>query len=226
MQFIVKASVYQDHFEQIIVNDLVFDSANSNFGHRDLMECSVSCLAKEDCVAFYRSSDGACYIIMKSDRIFPEKPYARKLQFWFRIYKFDKKCSSKKFPEHRGRSRYYLQLKLKNWNEAKEDCENKHSKLAELSTLAEQLFVARFSRKIAKPTDYPHVGLIQLPGSKTPKHGWVWYLSRERLAGLWDKQQPSGNIYENRGALSVATGYMHNILQNKDEKSVCECMLI
>lgn len=217
-------------FQPIRVDDMDILKFSENIGQLDLMSCFMECVRKEeDCLAVYRSLSGECLIVKSTGTVLPEKVDAPSSQLWLRPSTINQNCSDAEFPISRGRSRYRLQATIKNWMQAKSDCESISSKLLELCSSDERAFIARVIKENPKATDYVHVGLKQRPGSVEPDQGWEWYWSKEAMSHDWDVsfRQPNNDGEQNVGAIRKQSGFLHDIgLSTHFVTSICECMLI
>lgn len=193
-------------------------------GKYNLHTCFVECSAKGDaCMGLHQSSDGVCRLVSFSNR-WPKKSRAPPIQFWMPISKA--KCSAADFSIVSGRSKYLYQRTPHTWIGAMFACEARNSKLAELTTKEEVLFISQEIRKVLGADDIVHVGLKQKPGSEEPRGGWIWYSSGKPFNGKWQRGNP--NNYANTehwGIMRTKLSEFEDVSVDSQRHYICECNL-
>lgn len=193
-------------------------------GKHNLHTCFVECSAKGDaCIGLHQSSDGVCRLVSFSHR-WQKKSLAPPMQFWMPISK--SKCSAADFSIVSGRSTYLYQRTPQTWIGAMFACEARNSKLAELTTTEEALFISQEIRKVLGKDGIVHVGLKQKPGSEEPRGGWIWYSSEKPFSGTWVKHNP--NNYANTehwGIMRTKSSAFEDVSVDSQRHYICECNL-
>lgn len=211
-------------FDRILTDDMPDESPSScpTICSEAFIQCHVPPCK---CIAIASPTPASCRLVTK--RSWSEKA-GPMVELFVRRDALSPTCNASSFPDQRGRSRYYFGLSKKTWSEAATHCVSLGGKLAQISSLAELVFIQSIIAKHGLPTVQIIVGLYQRPGSPEPAGGWEWHLSKDAFE-VWGTDAPSNtNNKEHFGTMVSAGGKwtFNDIPGSMAFHYVCECFVL
>lgn len=231
--FLVAFPVQGDVFKAIQVEDLDIPSTGQLVGKMDRLSCGTRCQTNSsNCLAFLITPEDNCYLhILNAEADRWREKNASSCLMWARQNMLDPSCTADNFPFQRGRSRYrFVDLPM-DWTRAGAHCVSIGSKLLQLSSESERVFVANFLKMLSlNQSSYIATGLHKKAVTFGIGDQWKWHQSTDELDEslkdiFWEQNEPNMLMENDQVAfMGVSQGYMNDMGMDVENAFVCECL--
>lgn len=240
-----RATFAEDFYEFEVFPTTWQPKDGQSVGKVTRLRCAQRCSASV-CVAFHMTNDGECFLVHgKKDWT---ENNAQNVPLWMKKGGHSAQCDPAVFPDRFQRSRYRVESASKRtWMNAKTLCEVRGSKLAQISSNQERLFVRSIAQAYGT---YTYIGFFTNPpptggGSdddddddrrrrrrSTSSGSWRWHLSNETLdqgSPFWKSGRPDLVNYPSRVCGTFAqsrNSFDHALCDSNADTFICECLLV
>lgn len=206
------------------------------------LRCAQRCSASA-CVAFHMTNDGECFLV-RGKKDWTENN-AQNVPLWMKKGGHSAQCDPAVFPHRFQRSRYRVESASKRtWMNAKGFCEARGSKLAQISSNQERLFVRSIAQTYSR---YTYIGFFTNPpptgggGEDDDRRrrrrsassgSWRWHLSNEALdqgSPFWKSGSPDLVTYRLKVCGTFAQNknlFDHARCDRNADTFICECLFV
>lgn len=210
-------------FRAVLVDDLRLADVSFVIGAFDPLSCARLCVEKPaGCRGFHVDLDRRCYLFSGSGEKMWKEREAPVLKVWIWHENTASRCPAN-FRKSRGRSRYKLVNQSMRWLAAKVSCHSKASKLLQISTEKERIFVRESFRGLRPSVWTGGHGKMSVFDDEID---WFWDRSNDVMdTSRWWLKSPINATSLLYAALQTNNGLLVNREESRALFFVCECIL-